>query len=270
MRRSRADMEASRGVSILGGGKKQFASEEGAHRPSAEDTGSVIPKPLDCDLARRHDPRYCVPYVEEFCEHIGKLEDVRRPPRPGFLERSHGRPKGKGPSRGVTHKMRAILIDWLVELAQEWKFHPVTLYITVHYLDRVLARMEVAVKQLQLVGCACMLLAAKYEEIYPPSVEDFVNVSDKTYTDSQVRDMELKCLEALDYHLNVATVMTFLPRNIRAAADEDCGKGNSTIQKHLAMYIADLSLVVRNNSATLSQTTRFKVLAVLLLPRLNR
>ena len=121
--------------------------------------------------------------------------------------------------------------------------------------------MEVAVKQLQLVGCACMLLAAKYEEIYPPSVEDFVNVSDKTYTDSQVRDMELKCLEALDYHLNVATVMTFLPRNIRAAADEDCGKGNSTIQKHLAMYIADLSLVVRNNSATLSQTTRFKVLA---------
>ena len=35
-----------------------------------------------------------------------------------------------------------------------------------------------------------------------------------------------------------------------------------TIQKHLAMYIADLSLVVRNNSATLSQTTRFKVLAL--------
>ena len=82
------------------------------------DTGSVTPKPLDCDLARRHDPRYCVPYVEEYCEHIGELEDVRRPPLPGFLERFPERPKGKEPRGGVNHKMRTILVDWLVELAQ--------------------------------------------------------------------------------------------------------------------------------------------------------
>jgi hypothetical protein len=84
------------------------------------DSGSVIPKPLDCDLARRHDPRYCVPYVEEYCEHIGELENVRRPPLPGFLEQfpEHPKGKGKGPRRGVTHKMRTILVDWLVELAQ--------------------------------------------------------------------------------------------------------------------------------------------------------
>jgi hypothetical protein len=41
--------------------------------------------------------------------------------------------------------------------------------------------------QLQLLGCACMLLASKYEEIYAPAVDEFVYISDNTYTREQVR-----------------------------------------------------------------------------------
>lgn len=56
--------------------------------------------------------------------------------------------------------MRAILIDWLVEVAEEYKLVPQTLYLTVNFIDRFLSCMSVLRGKLQLVGAACMLVAA--------------------------------------------------------------------------------------------------------------
>ena len=66
--------------------------------------------------------------------------------------------------------MRAILIDWLVEVAQEYKLHSETLFQAVGLVDRYLSVTPVTRNQLQLVGVSCMLLASKYEEIYSPQV----------------------------------------------------------------------------------------------------
>ena len=46
--------------------------------------------------------------------------------------------------------------------------------------------MSVMRSKLQLVGAASMYLAAKFEEIYPPEVADFVYITDDTYTKLQV------------------------------------------------------------------------------------
>jgi len=43
-----------------------------------------------------------------------------------------------------------------------------TLFLAVSYLDRYLSLRCVPRARLQLVGITCMLLAAKYEEIYAP------------------------------------------------------------------------------------------------------
>ena len=45
-----------------------------------------------------------------------------------------------------------------------------TLFLAVSYLDRYLSLRVVPRARLQLVGVTCMLLAAKYEEIYAPQV----------------------------------------------------------------------------------------------------
>lgn len=66
--------------------------------------------------------------------------------------------------------MRAILVDWLVEVAQEYKLHSETLFQAVGLVDRFLSITQVTRNQLQLVGVSCMLLASKYEEIYSPQV----------------------------------------------------------------------------------------------------
>ena len=41
--------------------------------------------------------------------------------------------------------------------------------------------------KLQLVGVTALMIAAKYEEIYPPTVNDFVYITDNTYNQEQAR-----------------------------------------------------------------------------------
>ena len=82
----------------------------------------------------------------------------------------------------INDKMRAILIDWLVEVHLKFKLMPETLFLTHNLIDRFLAKKVVTRKNLQLVGVTAMLLASKYEEIWAPEVRDFVYISDKAYT----------------------------------------------------------------------------------------
>lgn len=91
-----------------------------------------------------------------------------------------------GKQDDINSSMRAILVDWLVEVGEEYKLLPQTLYLTVSYIDRFLSSMRVVRGKLQLVGTACMLLASKFEEIYPPEVSEFVYITDDTYTAKQV------------------------------------------------------------------------------------
>merc|ERR1719215_1948803 len=39
----------------------------------------------------------------------------------------------------INHTMRGILVDWLVELAEEYKMKQATLFLTINYIDRLLS-----------------------------------------------------------------------------------------------------------------------------------
>ncbi|XP_014352706.1 cyclin-A1 isoform X2 [Latimeria chalumnae] len=136
----------------------------------------------------------------------------------------------------ITPGMRAILVDWLVEVGEEYKLQTETLYLAVNYLDRFLSCMSVLRGKLQLVGTAAILLASKYEEIYPPEVDEFVYITDDTYTKKQLLRMEHLLLKVLAFDLTVPTIHQFLTRYIKQ--HEVCEK-----TEHLAMYVAELSLL---------------------------
>jgi hypothetical protein len=58
-----------------------------------------------------------------------------------------------------------------------------TLFLTVNILDRFLAVQKVARQRLQLVGVTSLMIAAKYEEIYPPEVRTLnVLIKDRSVT----------------------------------------------------------------------------------------
>ena len=62
--------------------------------------------------------------------------------------------------------MRAILIDWLVEVQENFELFHETLYMAVKIVDRYLEQVEVKKEYLQLVGATSMLVAAKFEVNY--------------------------------------------------------------------------------------------------------
>ena len=135
----------------------------------------------------------------------------------------------------INDKMRAILVDWLVEVHLKFKLMPETLFLTVNLIDRYLAAAPVTRKNLQLVGVTAMLLASKYEEIWAPEVRDFVYISDKAYTREQILGCEKGMLNTLGFHLTVPTPFQFLSRLVKAA-------GADKPLAHLAQYYVELAL----------------------------
>merc|ERR1740124_737497 len=117
----------------------------------------------------------------------------------------------------INAKMRAILIDWLVEVHLKFKLVPETLYLTVSLLDRYLDRREVSRPKLQLVGVTALLIASKYEEIYPPELRDLVYICDRAYSRDEILGMEETVLKTLEYQITIPSAHAFLVRYLKAA-----------------------------------------------------
>merc|ERR1719198_596823 len=109
----------------------------------------------------------------------------------------------------INEKMRAILLDWLIEVHLKYHLRKETLFLTINLIDRFLSRVSVVRKKLQLVGVTAMFIASKYEEIQPPSLKDFVYITDNAYTKEQVITMECTMLQTLDFKIVVPTAAHF-------------------------------------------------------------
>lgn len=167
----------------------------------------------------------CEEYAREIIVHLKQLEQVNRP-KSSYLKQQ----------QDITSTMRSILVDWLVEVSEEYKLHTETLYLAVNYTDRFLSKMSVLRGKLQLLGTAAMYIAAKYEEIFPPDVAEFVYITDDTYTKQQVLRMEHLILKVLNFHMNAPTANCFLLHFLRY-----CKSDAKT--EHLSRYLAELTLV---------------------------
>ena len=63
-----------------------------------------------------------------------------------------------------------------------------------------------------MVGITSLFISAKYEEIYPPHIKEFSDVTDKTYTKAEILDMEGKILLTLNFNITVPSPLRFLDR----------------------------------------------------------
>ena len=64
------------------------------------------------------------------------------------------------------------------------------MYITVNLMDRYLSNHEIQKEQTYLLAVTCLLIATKYEEIYPPTVKDFIKCTHGKYSREQMIDLE--------------------------------------------------------------------------------
>lgn len=110
----------------------------------------------------------------------------------------------------VTGVMRAMLIDWLVEVHNHFNLQPETLFLTVNYIDRFLAKVPVKRENFQLVALTALLIASKYEEVHPVDIEDLVYICERSYTAQQIVVFEKEMLQAFKWQLVVPTGSGFL------------------------------------------------------------
>jgi cyclin B len=115
----------------------------------------------------------------------------------------------------INARMRAILVDWLVEVHLKFKLVPATLYLCVSLIDQYCTANPVQRSKLQLVGVSALLVACKYEEIFPPEVRDCVYITDHAYTHKEVLEMEMKILIFFGYSVACPTAHQFLVRFLR-------------------------------------------------------
>lgn len=185
----------------------------------------VAPDPtVSVRLADSSDPKRVGEYADDMMRHWKEEE---------------GTVSAKGTSMAsqtdINERFRGILVDWLVEVHLKFRMNPETLYLTVSIIDRFLERKSITRGNLQLVGIAAILLAAKYEEIYAPPVADLEFVSAKAYTRDEILKMESTILTTLKFQLTVPTAYPFMQRLLLVAeADEQ--------QRNLANFYSERML----------------------------
>lgn len=112
---------------------------------------------------------------------------------------------------------RALLMNWLLEVALHFRVSQETLYHTVGMIDATLAMRDVDNEHLQLVSVTSLLIAAKLEEYHPPSIKDLLAITEDSYTFDDVVKMERKLLALHDFRGYNAEPMVFINRFVRAA-----------------------------------------------------
>ena len=138
--------------------------------------------------------------------------------------------------KDINPSMREILNDWLIEVHLKFGLLPETLFLTVNLIDRYLSTTSIYRNKLQLVGVTAMLIASKYEEIYPPIVSDFVYITDNAYTREEILAMEERMLMALQFGIHMTSPYRFLERFVYL-------KNSSDVEKNTALFMLEGSLI---------------------------
>lgn len=133
--------------------------------------------------------------------------------------------------------MRAILLDWMLQVSSELTFKRETYYQAANLVDRYLAvRAAVQRDRLQLVGLAALLVAAKAEETANPSLEQFAQMADNGFSQGEIREMEVHLLKSLSWRIFPPTIfawmsvmmslwddyMAFVSVSLPQASSQDC------------------------------------------------
>ena len=105
----------------------------------------------------------------------------------------------------INETMRAILVDWLVDLADGFRSQPETLFLTVTLLDAYLLQEKVVQRHFQLLGCACFLVASKFQETQPPMISNIVESAAYSFTLQDLIETEQKLMIKLKFYCNLPT-----------------------------------------------------------------
>lgn len=159
----------------------------------------------DLDQEDHEDPLMVSEYVNEIYPYLHELEVKTLPDSNYIFKQTHLKPK-----------MRSILVDWLVEMHLRFRLLPETLFLAINIMDRFMSTEIVQIDKLQLLATGSLFIAAKYEEVFSPSVKNYLYFTDGSYSEEEILQAEKYILTILNFDLNYPNPMNFLRRISKA------------------------------------------------------
>jgi hypothetical protein len=144
------------------------------------------------------NPQYTVDYLLDIYHNL--LEEQKKvKPLSGYMNLQ----------TDINEKMRAILVDWIIDVHFKFKLTPETLFLTIYLIDRYLSERNLKRDHLQLIGVVSLLIACKYEEIFSPELRDFEYITDKAFTKEEFTQHEMDMLKLFQFEITVPSPFRF-------------------------------------------------------------
>ncbi|XP_071509609.1 G2/mitotic-specific cyclin-B3-like [Diadema antillarum] len=179
---------------------------------------------VDIDAENEGDPHLAPTYAAHIFKYLKEKEESNK--IEDYFDRQ----------TDISRHMRAVLVDWLVEVQENFELNHETLYLAVKLTDMYLARATISKDLLQLLGATSLFIACKYDERIPPALDDFLYICDDAYSRDQFTSMERKILKKVNFNLGVPLSYRFLRRYAKCA--------HTTLETlTLARFILETSLM---------------------------
>lgn len=169
-------------------------------------------------------------YLEDIMEHMKTMEDETLPDV-NLIDMQ----------REIQWFMRPYLIDFLIEAHSAFALLPETLFLTVNLLDRYCAKRIVYKQHYQLVGCAALLIAAKYgdKKDRVPQIHELNNMCCGLYDAGMFTQMEMHVLNTLDWAIGHPTVDFFSQLMVAEEHDDQEVEQMAAYMSEIALYHRD-------------------------------
>ena len=170
---------------------------------------------------------YAGEYLDEiYTNLLCDDEELKFKPKLGYMNNQ----------KDINEQMRAILIDWLIEVHYRFRLKNETLFQTVWIIDTYLTFEQIQRAKLQLLGIASLLISCKSQEIYYPPLKEFIDITDGAYDKNELLEMENHILKVLNFNIVSPTSNDFY--NIIAKAFNF-----DTKQFYLGRYFLEAALI---------------------------
>lgn len=116
--------------------------------------------------------------------------------------------------------MRAILIDWIIEVHEKFNLNIETLFLTINLLDRFLSNNKVTLNKLQLLTVTCLFISTKFEEVKLPKLADYAYITDGAATKDEIKVAEFYIFKSLDFKISSVSSLNFFNNYLKFFAND--------------------------------------------------
>ncbi|KAF9045856.1 cyclin-like protein [Rhodocollybia butyracea] len=167
-------------------------------------------------------------YWDDICRHMHEMERYTM----GSTQSMDQQPE-------IHWDMRPFLIDFLVEIHLSFRLRPESLYLALNIVDCYVSGRIILIKHYQLVGCAVLWIAAKFEDSKEriPTVQSLAQKCHSVYEESVFIQMEGHVLSTIQWMLGHPTAEVWL--GLISCLEE------AKVQ-HVAHFLMEITLYYRD------------------------